>query len=160
MKKLALLLGMATVLHWNIGMAGDVYRWTDDKGTIFFSDSPPPDGSFKKEKIEDQIDKKIEKEKEIDKKSNISESDKLSEKINTEIEDQKKAKSIRDYKLMREELRALEEKYQKKYDQLKSQWDGWSPNSFERHEINEEVKKLKREYQEEARKIREYYGYY
>jgi hypothetical protein len=160
MKKLALLLAMATVLHWNIGMAGDVYRWTDDKGTIFFSDSPPPYGSFKKERIEDQIDKTIEQKKEIDKRTDITDSDKLDQKLKIEMEYQKKAKSIRDYDAMREELEALREKYQKKFDELKRQWDRNFPGSLARHDIVDERDKLGREYENEVKRIKKLYGYY
>jgi hypothetical protein len=31
--------------------AGDVYRWTDDKGVVHYSDTPPPTGTKKTERV-------------------------------------------------------------------------------------------------------------
>jgi hypothetical protein len=159
MKKL-ILLAMILVLYWEIGMAGEVYRWTDDKGTVFFSDSPPPYGSFKKEKVEDQSERATEKRRELEKTPGLSESDRLEEKLKIETEYQKKAKSIRDYDMMRQELRILEENYQKKYDEFKRQWNRHHPGSTGRSDINKDIERANREYKEEIRKIKDYYGYY
>lgn len=156
MKKLSLLLLIGFVLVSGMAESDELYRWVDSNGTIFFSDSPPPSGSFKKQKIEDQIDKMAEKKKDVDKRIDIDDSEKLEEKMKIQLDYEKKAKAIKDYDQMRLELRLLKEKYQKKYDYLDEKWRGGS----NRPDLIRERKNLQREYQEEVRKIKEYFGYY
>jgi hypothetical protein len=160
MKNLILTLIIVWGLTAQSLFAGEIYIWTDKDGNTFYSDSPPPTGSFKKQNIEDQIDKSIDKKKDIDKKTDFTESDKLEEKLKIEMEYQKKIKSIKDYDAMREELEALRETYQKKYDELKRQWHRNLPGSWARHEIIEERNKLGREYENEVKRIKKLYGYY
>ena len=159
-KTFILLLAGMISLSSIVSEAGDIYRWTDEKGTIVYSDSPPPHGSFKKERIEDQIDQTIERKKEVDANSELIDQEKHDQKIKIELDYEKRAREIRNYNAMREELKALEEKYQKKMDELKRQWNRNFPGSSSRHDITEESQKLQREYREEVKKVKEYYGYH
>lgn len=160
MIKLMLMLAVAGILMAEGLMAGEIYRWTDKNGNIVFSDSPPASGSFKKQNIKDEVDKVIDQIKDVEKRTDIDASDKLDQKIKLEIDYQKKAKSIRDYDAMREELAALHDRYQKKFEELKRQWNRNFPNSLARHDILEEAEKLKREYEKEVTEIKKLYGYY
>lgn len=153
------LLAIGGILMGGIVMAGEIYRWVDKNGTIFFSDSPPPEGSFKKQNVEDEIDKVIDQKKNVDKQTDLSEADKSEEKLKIEMDYEKKAKSIRNYNRMREELRALDEKYQEKNDQLDSQLRR-GPDQSSRADINQERERIRREYLKEMRRIKEHYGYY
>lgn len=153
------LLAIGGILMGGIVMAGEIYRWVDKNGTIFFSDSPPPEGSFKKQNVEDEIDKVIDQKKKVDKQTDLSEADKSEEKLKIEMDYEKKAKSIRNYNRMREELRALDEKYQEKNDQLDSQLRR-GPDQSSRADINQERERIRREYLKEMRRIKEHYGYY
>lgn len=153
------LLAIGGILVGGIVMAGEIYRWVDKNGTIFFSDSPPPEGSFKKQNVEDEIDKVIDQKKKVDKQTDLSEADKSEEKLKIEMDYEKKAKSIRNYNRMREELRALDEKYQEKNDQLDSQLRR-GPDQSSRADINQERERIRREYLKEMRRIKEHYGYY
>ena len=40
-----------TLLACGTAMAGDVYRWVDDHGKVFYSDQPPPPSAKKAEKF-------------------------------------------------------------------------------------------------------------
>ncbi len=157
---IVMLVMVGLTLSPTIPIAAEIYRWIDKNGNVFFSDSPPPYGSFKKQNIGDQIDKSIDQRKELEKQSDIDEKDKLDQKIKLEIEYQKKAKAIKDYDAMREELETLREKYQKKDDQLRERWKssfGWPSTQ---RDITEERRKLGREYENEAKRIKNLYGYY
>ena len=141
-------------------IAGEIYRWIDKNGNVFFSDSPPPYGSFKKQNIEDEIDKSIERKKDVEKRPDVDEGEKVDQKIKLEIEYQKRAKGIRDYQMMRDELDTLKEEYQKKHDELRRQWSRNFPGSSTRSDINKEAERFKREYENKAKEIRRYYGYF
>jgi hypothetical protein len=151
---------MGIFLFYNMAITAEIYRWIDKNGTIYYSDSPPPYGSFKKQKIQDQIDQSIDQKKNIEKNENLNELEKAEQRIQAEIEYQKKAKAIRDYNTMREELTALEEKYKKKYDDLNDSWYSARRRSSTRTDISKEITNLKREYQKEIRRIKDLYGYY
>ncbi len=152
---LLLIFALGIIFFESEGFAGDIYRWVDEKGTIIFSDSPPPQGSFKKQKVEDEIDKTVEKVKQVDKDADLSDQERLDEKGRILFEQEKKTKAIKDYDQMRLELRLLDEKLEKK---LKDLYD--NRGHMLRQDYSEEVRRLRREHKEEARKIREHYGYY
>ncbi len=139
--------------------AGEIYRWVDKNGNIVFSDSPPPSGNFSKQNIQDEIDKTVEQKKQVEERTDINEDQKTDERIRLEIEYQKKAKALRDYQTMKEDLEVLKEKYQKKFDELKRQWNRNFPGSSSRHDIREEVKRLQQEYDREVKETKKLYGY-
>ena len=160
MKYLILLLVIIEFLISTDSISAEIYRWVDKNGNVFYSDSPPPYGSFKKEKVEDEVDRSIEKTKKVEKRSDIDEREKLDQKIQIQIDYQKKTKAIRDYEMMRDDLEIAREKYQKKYDYLKEKRNSNWPGSSTRHDINNEIERLNRDYQEEIKKIKKLYGYW
>ena len=159
MKKRLLVLIAAAVLIAGSVTAGEIYRWVDKNGTIVFSDSPPAYGSFKKQKVEDQVDNAINQTRDVDKKTGISESDKSAERLKIEIDYQKKVKSIRDYDAMREELETLRDKYQKKIDMVLNRGISGRTLSGEKDAAGE-IRELKKQYENEVRAVRKLYGYY
>lgn len=160
MKSLSVRLGLILVGVLIFGhaevMAGEIYRWVDKNGTVYFSDSPPPYGSFKKEKIEDEADQTIRQKQDLEKKTDIDDREKFEQKMRLEEDYQKKAKKIRDYDDMRRELRALDEKYQAKMDEFDRQLRRATSTA----DIYRDREQVRREYYKEIRRIKEHYGYY
>lgn len=140
--------------------AAEIYRWVDKDGTVFFSDTPPPNGSFKKHDVEDDTDKVIDQKKQIEKRPDMSETEKLDQKIKTEYDYERKARDNRSYKRMRDELEYLDERCQKKRDELRRQLDRHGPGSSTRPDIYRELEQVKRDCEKEGKQIRNLYGYY
>ncbi|MBN8885965.1 MAG: DUF4124 domain-containing protein [Rudaea sp.] len=42
--RLAVMLALATVLASGVAAAAELYKWTDSKGVVHYSDTPPPKG--------------------------------------------------------------------------------------------------------------------
>jgi hypothetical protein len=142
--------------------AGEIYSWTDKNGNTFYSDSPPPSGSFRKQKVEDYVDKTLETRKEIE-KSTLPESEKLDEKIKNEVEFQKKAKKQRDYDAMRKELDDLQERCDKKWQDHKDKYRsvGYGTHGINRSDRWEkEAREIIDQCKKEAKRIKDLYGYY
>lgn len=140
--------------------AAEIYRWVDKNGTVFFSDTPPPYGNFKKHDVEDDTDQLIDKKKEVERQPDTSEKDKLDQKIKIEYDYQKKVMDNRNYRRMRDELEYLDERCQKKRDELTRQLDRHGPRSSLRGDIYRELEQVRRDCEKEAKQIRNLYGYY
>jgi hypothetical protein len=132
---------------------GILQRGEEEKN-VSSSDFPPPVRSFRKNNIEDEIDRNIEEKKAIEKRTDIDEVEKMNLKVKVDIEYEKRVKRIRDRKLMKEELEALKEKCQKRLDELRRQQSRSWPGLSDAYRENE---KLKRDCEAEEKQIRDYY---
>ena len=142
-----------------VSTAAEVYRWVDKNGNVFFSDSPPPDGNFDKRMMKNEVDNTPDQIRQLKKQRDIEEDNRFKQRLDAEVDYQRRTKKARDQKEMGMELQALREKYQKKlnhlYEKRKNEFHG----SSSRHDIDNEITALKKQQAKEEKDIRALYGY-